>query len=350
MEREIHRLLHEADCVIVPGFGGFLAHRRGAVLDRERRLIHPPAKEVSFNRRLTRNDGLLADRLAAHEGIAHRQALGVIDRTVAEWRERIARDGRLELASIGVLFRGPEGDLQFAPEPGARYLKDAFGLPALAAVPVERAVVRAILPATPPRETDRAPLLWTAAAVAAVLFASGTWLAYRSGMMDGTQMGSFSWSTGPAAYAPRTVRPAPIPDPPEAPWSIPPEAHGVRSLPLAGNDAPTVSVDLGPAPRPPNSTDHDATAAPAEPDKTAVATRSTSTGRYHVVGGCFSIKQNADNFIAHLRDKGFEAGLIDHHHGLYRVAFGSYPDRAMALEALAVVRKDGGADAWLLVK
>ncbi|HRQ84223.1 MAG TPA: SPOR domain-containing protein, partial [Flavobacteriales bacterium] len=87
----------------------------------------------------------------------------------------------------------------------------------------------------------------------------------------------------------------------------------------------------------------------AIPESTAVATPSP-TARFHIIGGCFLEKENADRFVAELQAKGFAAALIDRKGGLYRVAYGSYPQRAMALEALAAVRKEIAPEAWLLAK
>ena len=81
-----------------------------------------------------------------------------------------------------------------------------------------------------------------------------------------------------------------------------------------------------------------------------VAVNAPRTSRYHVIGGCFSMKDNADRFLTDLQGKGFQASLIDQHRGLYRVAYGSYPNKATALEAMEAVRRDQGTDVWLLVK
>ena len=79
LDLELHRLLFDHDCVIVPGWGGFLAQYRPARLDANRQLIHPPGKEVGFNRHLLRNDGLLTDHIAQRDGIGFASANALID-------------------------------------------------------------------------------------------------------------------------------------------------------------------------------------------------------------------------------------------------------------------------------
>ena len=68
------------------------------------------------------------------------------------------------------------------------------------------------------------------------------------------------------------------------------------------------------------------------------------------MGGCFAVRTNADNYIAHLRARGFDAAIIDERNGLWRVAIGSFADRALANEALAAARKQEAPEAWLLRK
>ena len=349
IEGDIHDLLYSNDCVIIPGFGGLITNHRSARLDESRRQVHPPAKDLSFNRRLTRNDGLLADRLASRLGLSHEDALVRVEREAKAWTAHLDRDGRLELAGIGTFFHDAQKNLLFEPDRHTNYLKDAYGLRPVAAVPIARVlpVREAIIRQLPKESAANAnkgrqiPVLWAAAIVTGLLFAAGAFWTYDR--MDGLQLGSFDLFTSePSTYHPRTEQPEPLADADETEWQAPDTAYGVQTLPIAGSDGPLVHVDLGPAPPAPSVV--------AEPDKTVVAVGDPQRTRYHVIGGCFSIKENADRFGSELRGQGFEAVLVDQHRGLYRVAFGSYPDRTMAIDALSAVRRREGQDAWLLVK
>ncbi len=344
LERVINDLLYAHDCVIVPGFGGFLTHYRSARLDGRQRMLHPPGKDLSFNRNLTRSDGLLVDEVARREGLGHEPARQRIDGLVEVWRGRLDREGRLELNLLGTFFLDAERNLQFEPDRRVNHLKGAYGLRPVAAVPVPRKaeaprpVVRELPLAVEAeeREERRSNVLWAAAAFTALLFAAGTWMMVRT---DGTQLGSLG-PFGPREelrYVPRTERPEEVAVVAEDALAIPDTAYGVVRVPLSPGEAGLV-VDLGPAP-----------VKVAVPDTTAVAMRS-ETYRYHVMGGCFSVKENADQYMAQLQAKGFSPVLVDHKGGLYRVALGSYPERSMALEALSAARGQEAPDAWLLVK
>ena len=87
----------------------------------------------------------------------------------------------------------------------------------------------------------------------------------------------------------------------------------------------------------PNST---ATAAPQK-----VQRKASSGGRYHIIGGAFSVPSNAEKFVAHLKSLGFDAEIIERK--LQMVSYGSFATREEALQALEKIRAAHG-DAWLM--
>ena len=59
LAQHIEVLLLENDCVIVPGFGGFVAHYAPATHVKEENLFLPPTRTIGFNPQLKLNDGVL---------------------------------------------------------------------------------------------------------------------------------------------------------------------------------------------------------------------------------------------------------------------------------------------------
>ncbi len=344
LDRYIHILLYDHDCVIVPEFGGFLAHYAPARLDVQRRLAYPPSKTLSFNRKLMRQDGLLADHVARHEGLDFQAAKDRLQAEVSAWKEKLQRDGRLELERIGTFFHDAEKNLQFIPDNRANFLKDAYGLRPVAAVPVPSTVLRLDPAAAAEARPEPAPMRkrqWmAAAAVAAMALTAATWYLVGSTELPGLVAGNLNLLR--LGETPRYVLPAP-PAEVEAPqmagfWTAPTGLQGVHTLPIAGPTAPPVAVDLGEKPE------------AAAPVHTAVVAVSPIGQRFHIIGGCFLEKENADRMVAELQARGFAASVIDKKGNLYRVAYGSYPLRTTALEALNAVRKEEAPEAWLLVK
>ncbi len=343
LEHDIHELLQCHDCVIVPELGGFLTHYRPSRLDEPRQLIHPPSKDLSFNKHLVRNDGLLSDRVASTNRIDLPAANARIAAKVNEWRGILGRDGRLELDKVGVLFHDAERNLRFEPDRRTNLLRAAYGLRPLPAVPAP--VKKEEVPVEPlltkeERNGGRATnWLWAAATVSALVFGLGAWYVAYNSTSDGAQWSSLlPWDREPTHYKEREALPSFPGTTREVDLRIPKDTTGMLRIALDEEGA-AMLVDMSAA---------------AEPVSTEVSpTRTTpgiSTGPYHVIGGCFSIEENAHGLVNELRARGFDARILDQHRGLFRVTYGSFPQKSAALEALAAVRRKEAPQAWLLVK
>lgn len=346
IEKDIRELLYDHDLVIVPEWGGLLAHYRPARLDEARNLVHPPGKDLSFNRNLLRNDGLLADRISKREGIGFDQANGRIAADVNAWQQGLQRNGRVELPLIGIFYRDAEHNLQFDPDPRGQYLKDAHGLRPVAAVPVERTEGTPVITLPVAAQEAETPIarrttwVWAAAAVAGLLFTGAALWAYRMGGPDATQWSGFD------PFADRPERTYVVPEP-VALAGVAKVAH--VELPAEG--AGTVTVDLVPEE---NIVLHVDMGAAAAPESTAVAVPSAEPvsvrARFHVIGGCFAQPENADRLLNELVAKGYPAVRLPKNGDLHPVAFGSYVDRASAQAAMSEIRTSGDGSAWLLVR
>ena len=343
IERDLHDLLYEHDCVIVPQWGGFLAQYRPARLDAARNVIHPPAKEVGFNRHLLRSDGLLADRAAMRDGISFAEAQDALLAHVEVWRAQLDKKGRLELPRIGIFYLDADRNLQFDPDGRTNFLKEAYGLRPIPAVALtkkhkEDAPVVPLVPVEQEVRTTAEPWKWAAAAGVAILLSTGIFLTFlNAGRQGGTLARLIQWIERPVA----TYAADPMPTLPAtasaAVFTLPDGPLGVRTLPLSPNDSVSLTVDLG---------------SPAAADTTRVAVDSKSLlkNRFHVIGGCFAQPENADRLLNELIANGYPALRLPRYGELHPVAFGSYADREAALKALAAARDQGTVQAWLLVR
>lgn len=65
LAQHIEVLLLENDCVIIPGFGGFIAHYAPAMRVAEENIFLPPTRVIGFNPQLRLNDGVLVQSYMA---------------------------------------------------------------------------------------------------------------------------------------------------------------------------------------------------------------------------------------------------------------------------------------------
>ena len=73
--------------------------------------------------------------------------------------------------------------------------------------------------------------------------------------------------------------------------------------------------------------------------------------KYHVIGGCFKMKENADKLLERLRAEGFKSKVNQFSNGNFMVTVQSYADRNEAQLALNTLRElEPAAGYWLLIK
>lgn len=128
VSKYIKDLLFVHDCVILPGFGGFVANYKPANIDENLNVIFPPSKAIGFNRNLSQNDGLLMNRLAEAENLNYSEAEKSVLFFTEDIRVRIQRGEKVVLDQLGCFFNDRRHNLLFEPSKELNYLVDAFGL------------------------------------------------------------------------------------------------------------------------------------------------------------------------------------------------------------------------------
>lgn len=101
LERHIEILLLSNDCVIVPDFGGFMAHHVDARYDGRDNMFLPPLRTVGFNPQLKMNDSLLAQSYVEAYDISYPEAIDRLANEVAEIRQRLENEGKYEYNIMG---------------------------------------------------------------------------------------------------------------------------------------------------------------------------------------------------------------------------------------------------------
>lgn len=136
LARHIEILLLNNDCVIVPGFGGFMTHHTSAVYSDEEGIFLPPSRSLGFNPQLTINDSLLAQSYVEAYDISYPEALRRIEDDVNELRQNINNNGNCSFDNIGTISLNDEGNYDFEPiEAGtltpSLYALSSFEMPKL---------------------------------------------------------------------------------------------------------------------------------------------------------------------------------------------------------------------------
>lgn len=115
IEQHITKLLLNNDCVIVPGFGGFMGHHTEAHYDAETRQFCPPSRTLGFNQQLTMNDSLLAQSLIEACDISYPEAINAIEAYVSELQHDIEYHGQHTFCGLGTISLSENGKYEFTP-------------------------------------------------------------------------------------------------------------------------------------------------------------------------------------------------------------------------------------------
>jgi hypothetical protein len=128
LDRHIELLLLNNDCVIIPQFGGFMAHYVEARKDERDCAFLPPMRTIGFNPKLTLNDSLLAQSYVEVYDISYPDAIARIEDEVRELKQHLAHDEQYEMNSIGTLRLNKNGDYEFEPCSAGILTPSLYGL------------------------------------------------------------------------------------------------------------------------------------------------------------------------------------------------------------------------------
>ena len=115
LAKHIEFLLLENDCVILPGFGGFVAHYTEAIYEAKNQLFMPPMRTIGFNPLLRLNDGLLTQSVMEVYGTNYGDALKMVTRWVNQLKKQLYEEGSVELSNVGQLRMSIRGTMDFVP-------------------------------------------------------------------------------------------------------------------------------------------------------------------------------------------------------------------------------------------
>ena len=122
----IFELLQSQDCVIVPNFGAFVSRNISAKISSDESRIFPPNKEISFNKNVVKNDGLLLNAISSNENISYEGAEQKITNWVTRINKKLEKQRYIEIKNIGSISL-ENSKYIFAPNQNSIFLKSSYG-------------------------------------------------------------------------------------------------------------------------------------------------------------------------------------------------------------------------------
>lgn len=336
VDKHISDLLYTYDCVIVPNLGGFVTNYAAAKIHPVQHTFSPPSKNILFNRNLKHNDGLLVNHLASISNINFDDALKEIQHFVNKINLQLKKGEKVNLHEIGVLYWDVERNIQFEPI-NKNYLIDSFGLapfqsPAIIRDKIAQRIEKSFKDRGPlPIKTKKSTIKrYALLAIVIPLIFAMVWIPYKTNLLKHIAYSTIN------PFSSKEDRATVVENIDSK------ESSSVESI---ANDTLITKPTLTTSTTPLTTTMSEIVKA----DTTAVviAKNAIIDYKFHLVAGCFQIKENAIEYINILQQQNIEASIIgQNNNGLYVVSCGNYTTRNQAVTELSNLRKLQ-PNAWL---
>ncbi len=353
----IHVLLYHHDCVIVPQFGGFVTNFKPATLHPRKHIILPPSKQVSFNKHLLNNDGLLVNEVAQDRGLAYEDAIEMVKLEVEEMKKALLSGKRIEFKNVGVVYLNENQAWQFIPNGKVNFLQSSYGFAPIALTLIEgkneedREEKETPIVQLPPDQDPKVVVvpakrkrkIWKVAAVAVPILAAAFLLNVPMWEGESTlslvQLDAFAHQEKKSSYSPRFE---------EEDISFP-KVEIANAVDLLERDYPemeSVYYSFEDERISPEGYLIRMKEEEAKPESSEEVI-SRPLQLHFVIAGAFGDPENAENLLQTLKEEGFDAVLAGTSGKLELVAFGSYTTKKAARKALQEIKAKGYAQAWV---
>lgn len=381
IEEIIGNLLLRHNCVVIPGFGGFVAKQISSYIDYSSGMMLPPRKSLLFNRQLMNNDGLLVSELAKANASSYSDAEDLVKQKISLWNDRLRNGERISIDKVGALYFDQEKNICFEQDRFFNLLLASYGLgkvhflseteveivkhesenqpvktskektivPQLTVVKSD-AITAAeekqtvILPISKEVVSPRSSKTWKYIAAACLLPIAfySVWIPMKtdvleSGMISLKDFNPFSKSV-PAVYEVRSL---------DTKITDKVDTKTLEEQ-LTELDAATDTYQYN------FSDDLFLTvklASENEVDQpvieSSIESMEVSKGNFNYIVGCFSDQSNATNLVSKLKAEGLAAKIVDVKGGLHRVSAGSASNEVEFAKIISVAESKG-YQGWVL--
>lgn len=320
----ISALLYDHNVVIVPGLGAFECQAQGAKVNVITNQFEKPSATLSFDPQRREENDLIVDYLIAHDGITEEEARQLVLAFVTESYVSLKEGDPVEIPQVGTLSFDGNLELVFTPVESNDFNNDAFGLDDLQPQPIYSAgnqndwkaqVSQQLKDLNTPmtvdikHDDDKPKRGWI-------------WVLLPLLIIGGVALWYFMFR--------------PVPPPPVEPVVI-----DTLSMPLdtIAPEMDTVEVE---------STPSDTLVEPVE--EPFIEPVEVVKPKVFIVGGCFSIEQNALNMVEETKEQGCTSAFVMKRGSMYYVCYGGFATTAEAKAVLPEVLKQYNSKAWILTK
>jgi len=301
-EEILIELLLRHNCVVVPGFGGFVAKQVSAQIDFEKGLVSPPRKELLFNRFLLTDDGLFLAEYSRRNGLFYEEAKSKLQAYTDHLLQSLRAGEYVKVPKIGTFSREHDGQIRFEQDRFFNLLLSSYGLGNLSFVAHEAEVNNeAPIISLQTQLPERKPIKWARIAAAACFIPMAFYSVWIPAKTPALSSGLFSISD----FNPFSPTGAPSYQKLQLGVDEMPEVQNQEALALEKTSTARYADYYW------TSKVHFKVKLPKEkPQAQAPQIAAPVSSGFDVIVGCFSNQQNAQNLLLKLQRDGFAARII----------------------------------------
>ena len=342
----VYQLVQENDCVIIPGFGGFVTNCFSAEIDFSRQEFCPPSRKVAFNENLSLSDGLLVNYVSQTEKLSWQDADEAVRAFAAELNQKLSENQTVAFEGLGDFSR-KTGNLVFSPC-AANLLDDAFGLPTFnfpmlhssSKLSVEKTVIKVADDNRGNHKRGKI-IAWSlsSAAVIGVLICLTLHFGWLDGIMNSNGVNTILAGFGFGNKTEQVVNE-------QKDEKIENPVVDTTANIVIDESEPESEDIVEESVEEEESIDEEVAEKAVEE---VVAVTETVEYKTHIIAGCFSELTNAENSCKNLQSKGLPAQILPLHKGLYRVSVKGFASTKEACAELKNLKEiSGNSSLWIL--
>lgn len=340
----IQDLLIDHECVIIPGFGGFVTSFKPAFYDRVSNKFFPPSKAVSFNSKLTHNDGLLCQQIMKHEHKNFSEATDNVATAVQHARKKLEVES-LYFKGIGTLIQNENSILVFEPERENGLLKTSYGLASFQLAELkqeERGRYMQVIKGEPKTATRRSIGSYAAAVAAIVLM---FFFLFPARVKD-TKLNEANFITSFDSLDKSVLEKSEF----QSEFTDAIVSDSKEDVENEVNDRKSIHGETMLDSEPELMAEMVEQNQEQKKDKEKENVRVVSAATYHIIIASLSTRQQALDFVEKNCKKDFPEYSIIESNGRYRVSIGTFTKKSVAIPVLETFRESNPKfkDAWLL--
>lgn len=342
----IAALLYDHEAVIVPGLGAFLRHAEGAKVNVITNQFEKPSVTLSFDPQQREENELLVNYFVTHEEVSEEEAKKLLAMFVSDCFAKLRAGGTVVVPEVGTLSFDGNQELVFTPVDAPDFNGDAFGLSNLNPQPVYGSEQQEDWKAQVTRQIKDKNIPMTVAIDHDDKERGKGWIWVLLLLLvaGGVALWYFKFRPVP----PKPMPPKPI-DTPVVPMDTMDVPLDTVEIPLDTLEIPdSLMIPVNPVEPLENSEEKVDTVAEPVPSVKVVLPEATS--KAFIVGGCFSIEQNALNMTTDALEQGCVNAFVMRWGSMYYVCYDQFATLEEAKAALGEVLEKYNKKAWILQK